>query len=245
MDWNSNLKWGISIQCFWRCPRQVRLRPLDCDVECFDSDMKITNDVYFQRLIDLVGDIRRSIMVYYIVVGFLSRVLPIIILLITTLILIVLLHCERIASFGSSDIKQMKQLKRINKLVLTILIVFLIVEIQDGIALLIYVYELVKEQNGKIMSEKTDLLWYTISSTLSLLSYDCLFWIHFLISTQFRRALWSMLYCCNKRPRDVHVLQLESRNVEANTSIYLTWQVAIQESPKFSDSKWERYNYEI
>ena len=191
-----------------------------------------------QTLINLVGDIRRSMMVYYIVIGFLFRVLPIIILLITALILVMLLHCKRITSFRGSDVHQMKQLKRIYKLVLTILIVFLIVEIQDGIVCLIYAYELATDQIRKILSEKDDLLWYTISSTLSLLSYNCLFWIHVLISTHFRRALWSvMLYCCNKRPGDVHVLQIESRNVETNSSIYLTCQVAIDDSIKYSYSK--------
>ena len=43
---------------------------------------------------------------------------------------------------------------------------FLIVEIQDGIAFLIYAYELAKKQKGKILSEKDNILWYTISSTL-------------------------------------------------------------------------------
>ena len=170
--------------------------------------------VISQTVINLAGDIERSMMVYYIVVGFLSCMLPIIILLITTLILVVLLHCKRITSFRGSDINQMKRLKRINKLVLTILIAFLIVEIQDGIAFLIYAYELATDQKRKVLSEKDDLLWYTISSTPSLMSYNCLFWIYFLMSTQFRRALWNMLYCCKKRQRDVHVLQIESRNVK-------------------------------
>ena len=172
--------------------------------------------VISQSLIDVVGDIKRSMMVYYILVGFLSRLLPIIILLITTLILVVLLH-NRITSSRSSDMYQKKQLKRINKLVLTILIVFLIVEIQDGIAFLIYAYELATDQKWKIMSKKDDLLWYTISSTLSLLSYDFIFWIFFMMSTQFRRALWGMLYCRNKRLSDE--LQLESTTGKTNSLI--------------------------
>ncbi|XP_022329655.2 sex peptide receptor-related protein 2-like [Crassostrea virginica] len=172
--------------------------------------------VISQSLIDVVGDIKRSMMVYYILVGFLSRLLPIIILLITTLILVVLLH-NRITSSRSSDMYQKKQLKRINKLVLTILIVFLIVEIQDGIAFLIYAYELATDQKWKIMSKKDDLLWYTISSTLSLMSYDFIFWIFFMMSTQFRRALWGMLYCRNKRLSDE--LQLESTTGKTNSLI--------------------------
>ena len=35
---------GISIPCFPRLPQQVSLRPLHCDVECFDCK----SDVYFQ-----------------------------------------------------------------------------------------------------------------------------------------------------------------------------------------------------
>ena len=43
---------------------------------------------------------------------------------------------------------------------------FLIVEIQDGIAFLIYAYELATNQKGNILSDKDNILWYTISSTL-------------------------------------------------------------------------------
>ena len=34
-----NFEKGISIQCFRRRPQQVSLRPLHCDVECFDRDI--------------------------------------------------------------------------------------------------------------------------------------------------------------------------------------------------------------
>ena len=33
-----NFEKGISFQCFQRLPQQVSVRPLHCEVECFDCD---------------------------------------------------------------------------------------------------------------------------------------------------------------------------------------------------------------
>ena len=168
-----------------------------------------------QSLINIVGDIKRSMMVYYIFSGVLTRLLPIIVLLITTVFLVLLLHA-RIVSLKTSFSFKKEQLKRINKLVITILIVFLVAEIQDGIAFLIYAHELATDQKGKILSEEDDILWDTISSTLSLLSYDCIFWIFFLMSAQFRKALLDILQCQSKRLRGI--LNLESTDGKTNSS---------------------------
>lgn len=154
-------------------------------------------------------------MVYYIFSGFLTRLLPVIILFITTVTLALLLH-QRIISFKSSDSYKKEQLRRINKLVIIILIVFLVAEIQDGIAFLIYAHELATDQKRGVLSEEADILWDTISSTLSLLSYACNFWIFFLMSTQFRASLLDMLRCRSKRMRGM--LNLESTDGKTNSS---------------------------
>ncbi|XP_056021645.1 olfactory receptor 8-like [Ostrea edulis] len=178
-----------------------------------------------KSLINVVGDIKKSMMLFYIFSGFLSRLLPVIVLLITTISLAYLLH-KRITSFKSSDSYKKEQFKRVNKLVIIILIVFLVSEVQDGIAFLIYAYELATDQ--KNLSKEADILWDTISDTLSLISYDCNFWIFFMMSTQFRVALLDMLRCRNKGLREI--LNLESpkggtsrtssnRIKERNTSI--------------------------
>lgn len=168
-----------------------------------------------QSLQNIVGDIKRSMMVYYIFSGFLTRLLPVIILFITTVALALLLH-QRIISFKSSDSYKKEQLRRINKLVIIILIVFLVAEIQDGIAFLIYAHELATDQKRGVLSEEADILWDTISSTLSLLSYACNFWIFFLMSTQFRASLLDMLRCRSKRMRGM--LNLESTDGKTNSS---------------------------
>ena len=173
------------------------------------------NRVISQSLLNVVGDIKRSMMVYYIFSGFLTRLLPVIILFITTVALALLLH-QRSISFKTSDSYKKEQLRRINMLVIVILVVFLVAEIQDGIAFLIYAHELATDQKRGVLSEEADILWDTVSSTLSLLSYACNFWIFFLMSTQFRASLLDMLQCRIKRMRGL--LNLESTDGKTNSS---------------------------
>lgn len=168
-----------------------------------------------QSLQNVVGDIKKSMMLYYIFSGFLTRLLPVIVLSITTIALALLLH-QRIISFKSSDSYKKEQLRRINKLVIVILVVFLVAEIQDGIAFMIYAHELATDQKQGVLSEEADILWGTISSTVSLLSYACNFWIFFLMSTQFRASLLDMLKCRSKRMRGM--LNLESTDGKTNSS---------------------------
>lgn len=173
------------------------------------------NRLISQSLINVVGDIKRSMMVYYIFSGFLTRLLPVIILFITTVALALLLH-QRIIIFKTSDSYKKEQLRRINMLVIVILVVFLVAEIQDGIAFLIYAHELATDQKRGVLSEEADILWDTVSSTLSLLSYACNFWIFFLMSTQFRASLLDMLQCRSQRMRGL--LNLESTDGKTNSS---------------------------
>nr|XP_034324833.1 uncharacterized protein LOC117689111 [Crassostrea gigas] len=173
------------------------------------------NRVISQSLLNVLGDIKRSMMVYYIISGFLTRLLPVIILFITTVVLVLLLH-QRSISFKTSDSYKKEQLRRINMLVIVILVVFLVAEIQDGIAFLIYAHELAADQKRVVLSEEADILWDTISSTLSLLSYVCNFWIFFLMNTEFRAYLLDMLQCRIKRMRGL--LNLESTDGKTNSS---------------------------
>ncbi|XP_052701448.1 medium-wave-sensitive opsin 1-like [Crassostrea angulata] len=159
--------------------------------------------------------IKRSMMVYYIFSGFLTRLLPVIILFITTVALALLLH-QRSIRFKTSDSYKKEQLRRINMLVIVILVVFLVAEIQDGITFLIYAHELATDQIRGVLSEEADILWHTISSAFSLLSYACNFWIFFLMSTQFRASLLDMLQCRIKRVRGM--LNLESTDGKTNSS---------------------------
>lgn len=172
-----------------------------------------------KSLRNTVVDIEKSMMLYYIFSGFLARLLPVIVLLITTIALAVLLH-RRITAVRSSDSFKKEQLKRVNKLVIIILIVFLVAEIQDGIAFLIYAHELATDRKREILSEEADILWDTISSTMSLLSYACNFWIFFMMSTQFRTALWDMFNCRSKRLRGI--VNLESTDGRSNSYSTMT-----------------------
>jgi hypothetical protein len=138
-------------------------------------------------LINAFGDARRSNLLFYIFSGILNRVLPVAVLLLTTVMLLYFLYARQ--KIGTAATQKKAQIRRITVLICLILVIFLIAEIQDGIAYFIYADELSRDDKNGIMSKETDIKWDTISSFLSLLSYACNFWIFFLMSQQFRAAL--------------------------------------------------------
>ena len=148
-------------------------------------------------LTKIVGDKDKLQMLFFVFSGLFYRILPVIILCVTTCVLVGHIR-KRSQAFNSRDSRRSnnshdEQYKRISRIVLIIMVVFLLAEIQDGIAFIIYVYELSKDMKGEILSEEADIKWDTISSTVSLLGYVCNFWIFFLMSRRFRVALIKML----------------------------------------------------
>ena len=57
-----NSEKGISIQCFRRRPQQVSLRPLHCDVECFDCDKWKSQTIFISNL---PVNVPRSYLAFY------------------------------------------------------------------------------------------------------------------------------------------------------------------------------------
>ncbi|KAK3104879.1 hypothetical protein FSP39_012262 [Pinctada imbricata] len=152
-----------------------------------------------------VGDENKSMMLFYIFSGLLYRIIPVVILAVTTILLAYFLRMRTLSfapANGKKDSqKKEAQYKRITIIILAIMIVFLVAELQDGVAFIIYSIELASEQKRKILSEDADIKWDTISTTISLIGYACNFWIFFFMSKQFRSALFDMFV---SRLRKIH-----------------------------------------
>lgn len=139
-------------------------------------------------LVSAFGDPTKSNTLFFIFSGLLYRVLPVLILIFTTVMLAYFLYKRQKMRTSNTEEKK-KQIQRMTILIFLILVVFLIAEIQDGIAYFIYAAELSQDKKRQILSKEDDIRWDTISSMLSLISYACNFWIFFLMSQQFRSAL--------------------------------------------------------
>lgn len=138
-------------------------------------------------LVSAFGDPNKSNMLFFIFSGLLYRVLPVLVLIVTTVMLAYFLYKRQ--KMRTSDTQRKKQIQRITILIFLILVVFLIAEIQDGIAYFIYAAELSQDKKRQVLSKEDDIMWDTVSSLMSLISYACNFWIFFLMSQQFRSAL--------------------------------------------------------
>ena len=142
------------------------------------------------------GERNKSQMLFFVFSGLLYRILPVVILCVTTIILAFYLQ-KRAKTYklkiSNKEKNKDAETRRITIIIFIIMIVFLIAEIQDGIAFIIYAYELSTDSKRKILPEDADIMWDTVSSTLSLLGYACNFWIFFLMSQLFRKALIEMM----------------------------------------------------
>lgn len=147
------------------------------------------------------GVTQTSVMVSYIISGFVSRFLPCLVLFITTILLARKLQRRKrgIAADVHDRNRSSAQMKRLNGLVFIILTIFLLSELQDTIAFCIYAYELATDRKRKVLTADADDHWDTWGNLLSLFSYHCNFWIFFLMSSQFRSAFYDT--CSSVRTR--------------------------------------------
>ena len=178
---------------------------------------------FSESLAKHVGNQKKSQMLFFIFSGLLYRILPVVILCVATVVLAFFLR-KRARSFTPVISKKKKnkvdQYKRITRIIFIIMIVFLVAEIQDGIAYIIYAHEFSTDKTGEILSEDVDIMWDTVSSTISLLGYACNFWIFVLMSPQFRTALVEMFcrpFTRNKKAQTKIVLDSEG-NLSNSTS---------------------------
>ena len=162
--------------------------------------------LFSRSLLEQVGDKNKSMMLFYVFSGLIYRIIPVTILCVTTIILAYFLR-KKSSVFKSKDSSLQNnkdaQYKRITRIAFIIMIVFLVAEIQDGIAFIIYSYELSQNKKRSVLSEEADVMWDTISTTMSMLGYACNFWIFFFMSQQFRTALIEMATSSFKKEKKV------------------------------------------
>ncbi|OWF36473.1 Rhodopsin [Mizuhopecten yessoensis] len=143
--------------------------------------------------IEAVGDIRKAVWLYYIIGGLFSRLLPCVVLLFFTCLLVFELRKgQRFVFNACENALSKKNNTQITQFVVAILIIFLISELHDAIAFGIYVYEIASDRLSSILTEKADVIWDYIGVMLSIVGFQCNFWIYLLMSSQFRVSLKSL-----------------------------------------------------
>lgn len=145
-----------------------------------------------------ITDLRMSVMLYYIFNGLLTRLLPCLVLLFTTVYLVRCLCFKMVGLVKSvqESYSSNNKLRRTNVLVLVILIIFLVAELQDAVAFCIYSYELAIDEPRSVLAPEVDDIWDVYGMMVTLISYHCIFWIFFSMSSQFRSALKHVLCRC-------------------------------------------------
>lgn len=147
--------------------------------------------------IEIVGDLQKAVTVYYMFSGLLSRLLPCCILLIMTILLVRELRRDHMFLHSdSNDNKSSRRNQKITKFVVAVLVIFIVCELQDAIAFLIYVHELATNQTRQILSKYADDIWDQVGIILTLIGCHCNFWIYLLMSAQFRTTLRDLCCCC-------------------------------------------------
>lgn len=159
-----------------------------------------------------ITNLRLSVMLYYIFNGVLTRLLPCLVLLFTTISLVRCL-CFKMAGLVKSvqdSYSSNHKLRRTNVLVLVILIVFLIAELQDAVVFCIYAFELAVDKPRSVLSVEVDDIWDVYGMVVTLLGYHCIFWIFFSMSSQFRSAMKQVLCrCrCKRAPKEDSVVRI-------------------------------------
>lgn len=173
-----------------------------------------------------IGNIRMSVMIYYLFNGLLTRLLPCLVLLITTISLSRTL-CHRHGGMEKSiqeSYSSKNRLRRTNILVVVILIIFLMAELQDAVAFCIYSYELAVDKPRSILPEGADDTWDIYGMVVTLLGYHGIFWIFFLMSSQFRMALKQAFSVCrfsDSKEDSVRVTFLRSSTRSGTSSVTL------------------------
>ncbi|XP_061163231.1 sex peptide receptor-related protein 2-like [Saccostrea echinata] len=146
---------------------------------------------WFKESSDNLGS---SVITNYIVTEVFSRLLPCIVLSVTTCVLTFKLLCKgKTISEGSQNSSFTdKKIYRATIMLFVILFLFLASELQDCIAFFIYVHEIATNNKRGVLSEEEDKAWDTIGVVIWLLVYNVNSWIFFFMSSQFREAFYKM-----------------------------------------------------
>ena len=146
-----------------------------------------------------IGNISQSNMAFYMILSLTTRVFPVLVLCVTTIMLAHSLQKRRSTlAYNTRTFTGMTRTfsdnRRVTRMIFLIMVTFLVAEIQDGVAFMIYFVELALNKQRQVLSKYADLKWDTVCLTLSLLSYGCNFWIFVMMSRKFRSALCETIF---------------------------------------------------
>ena len=146
-------------------------------------EMRIWSIVLIQSDLKWCIHLSRSLFLYlfYIFAGLLYRIIPVVLLAVSTVTLAYMLR-KRSRNIPNSYVwsNNNSRYRRMTFIIFIIMIIFLVAEIQDGIAFIIYAIEYSSNSTVQILTEDADNAWDTISTFLSMIGYACNFWIFFL-----------------------------------------------------------------
>lgn len=139
-------------------------------------------------------DITTYMSIYHIYRSVFIQLLPCLSMMVSTVVLAYKLRNEKIFRRGMSKIgkgqkKDYQHRHRTTLMVVIIMVIFLIVEVPNGIVFAIKVYDI----DNNIMPTEIDYPFAILHNFILLLSYHCNFWIYVGLSARFRRTLKDML----------------------------------------------------
>ena len=144
-------------------------------------------------------------MAHYLFRSVFVQLLPCLSMLITTTVLAYKLKTERIlqrsvSGSGESQKSDIQHRQRTTLMIIIIMIIFLIVEIPNGIVFGIKLYEDLSDDI--VIDKSVDYPIAILQNFVLLLSYHCNFWIYVGLSSRFRNTLKEMLCRMGKDDRD-------------------------------------------
>ncbi|XP_033755663.1 sex peptide receptor-like [Pecten maximus] len=168
--------------------------------------------------IEAVGDIGKAVWMYYLISGTFSRFLPCLLLLVSTCLLVYELRKgQRFVVTACQNASSKRNTKQITQFVVAILVIFLISELHDAVAFGIYVYEIASDRLASILTQKVDAIWDYTGVMLSLVGFQCNFWIYLLMSSQFRSALKSL--CLSPYRQETETTTTSQSYLQENRSL--------------------------
>lgn len=132
--------------------------------------------------------------IYHVLRSVFVQLLPCLSMMVSTAVLAYKLKNEKIFQRGMSKIgvgqkKDYQHRHRTTLMVVIIMLIFLIVEVPNGIVFGIKLYD----TNNTLLPESIDYPFAIVHNFILLLSYHCNFWIYVGLSARFRRTLKDML----------------------------------------------------
>lgn len=164
----------------------------------FNSEDNVTHVYCAEDLAEwFINDMKAFSIIYHIFRGAFIQLIPCVLMMISTAVLAYKLRHERILQRHMSrpvegQNRDFQRRQRTTLMVVIIMVIFLIVEIPNGIVFGIKFYE--DTTNQLILTQDIDYPFAIFQNFLLLLSYHCNFWIYVGLSARFRKTLQDLFF---------------------------------------------------